>query len=102
LSRNKGLGEEAMGEAGVAVLGAAATALSTVSLVPQVWRSLRTRSARDIALGWLAAAIAGSLLWIGYGLLAPTAAVVWANALTLVQFLLILGVKLATERRGAA
>jgi MtN3 and saliva related transmembrane protein len=88
-----------MGEA-VAVLGAAATALSTVSLAPQVWRSLRTRSARDIAWGWLTAAIAASLLWIGYGLLAPAAAVAWANALTLVQFLAILGVKLATEKRA--
>ena len=90
-----------MSEAAVTILGVAATALSTASLLPQVWRTLRTRSARDISFGWLAAAIAGTLLWMGYGLLAGAAAVVWANILTLAQFLAIMWVKIATGRRGA-
>lgn len=83
-------------------LGMAGTALSTASLLPQVWRSWRTRQARDISMGWLAAALAGTAVWTAYGILAGAPAVVWANVLTAVQFLAILGVKLSTERRPAA
>ncbi len=91
-----------MTEALVWYLGMAGTALSTASLLPQVWRSWRTRQARDISMGWLAAALAGTAVWTAYGILAGAPAVVWANVLTAAQFLVILGVKLGAERRPAA
>lgn len=78
----------------VTVLGVIATALSTISLLPQLLRTWRTRSAADISASWLIIALASMLLWICYGSLVSAYAIVWANALTFVQAGLILAIKL--------
>jgi MtN3 and saliva related transmembrane protein len=78
----------------VAACGTIASILSTLSLVPQVVRTWRTQSARDISAVWLIVALISMLLWIGYGLMIGALAVVWANALTAVQAGYILRVKL--------
>ena len=80
-------------------LGVAATVLSTLSLLPQVYRTWRTRSARDFSVFWLLAALAGTAIWTAYGLMVGAPALVWANVLTAAQFAFILAVKLRTERR---
>jgi MtN3 and saliva related transmembrane protein len=82
----------------IATLGAVASVLSTVSLLPQVVRTWRTRSARDISAVWLIVALISMVLWIGYGAMIHAHAVVWANALTALQAALILGVKLMQPR----
>lgn len=86
----------------IAFLGAAATVLSTLSLLPQVWRTWRTRKAADISAGWLVVALVGAAVWTAYGLMAGAPAVVWANVLTSAQFAFILAVKIGTERHPAA
>ncbi len=78
----------------VTALGVIATALSTISLLPQVIRTWRTRSAEDISASWLIIALASMVLWICYGSLVSAYAIVWANALTFVQAGLILAIKL--------
>ena len=78
----------------VAVLGVVASALSTLSLLPQVVRTWRTRSAQDLSLTWLVVALVSMALWICYGSLVSAYAIVWANALTFVQASLILAIKL--------
>ncbi len=75
-------------------LGIAASLLSVVSLLPQVIRTWRTRSAGDISAGWLITALVAMTLWIVYGGLVEAWAVVWANVLTSLQAGLILAVKL--------
>jgi MtN3 and saliva related transmembrane protein len=81
------------------LLGSAAVALSTLSLLPQVIRTVRTRSAGDISALWLVVALISMAMWIGYGGLLDVPAIVLANALTFVQASLILFVKLRSERR---
>src|SRR5712692_3645583 len=83
----------------VTTLGMIGTALSTLSLVPQVVRTWRTRSAADISAAWLVVALLSMVVWILYGSLAAAPAIVWANALTFVQAGFILAVKLQTGRR---
>lgn len=78
----------------VTALGVVASALSTLSLLPQVIRTWRTRSAEDLSLTWLLVALASMVLWICYGSLVNAYAIVWANALTFVQAGLILAIKL--------
>ena len=78
----------------ITALGVTASALSTLSLLPQVLRTWRTRSAHDISATWLIVALASMLLWICYGSLVNAYAIVWANALTFVQAGLILAIKL--------
>ena len=48
-------------------LGTAASVLSTVSLMPQVTRTWRPRSAGDISATWLVVALIAMVLWISYG-----------------------------------
>jgi len=84
-------------ELAVTVLGVAATGLSMLSLVPQASRTWRTRSARDISLGWLVIALASMVLWIAYGALVGAAAIVWANVLTFLLAGFILAIKLRTD-----
>ena len=56
-----------MEEFWIGVLGTAGTIVSTASLMPQVVRTWRTRSASDISAAWLMAALASMLIWIVYG-----------------------------------
>src|SRR6185503_4339593 len=51
----------------VAAIGGTATVLAVVSLLPQVVRTLRTRSANDLSLTWLVIAMVSMILWIAYG-----------------------------------
>jgi MtN3 and saliva related transmembrane protein len=84
----------------VTSLGMIGTALSTLSLVPQVVKTWRTRSAADISAAWLVVALMSMLVWISYGSLVEAPAIVWANALTFVQAGYILVVKLQTGRKA--
>ncbi len=91
-----------MHEVLVTILGTTASALATVSLLPQVVRTWRTRSAGDISAAWLVVALASMALWIAYGALIGAGAVMWANALTALQAGFILAIKLAERRSVAA
>jgi MtN3 and saliva related transmembrane protein len=82
----------------IAVLGTAASVLSTVSLLPQVLRTWRTRSAGDISALWLTIALASMMLWRGYGALIGASAFVRANALTALQAGFILATKLMAPK----
>lgn len=83
----------------ITVLGMTASILSTVSLLPQVMRTWRSRSAGDISALWLVVALASMMLWISYGALLGAQAVVWANVLTAVQAGFILAIKLTEGRK---
>jgi len=83
----------------VTTLGMIGTALSTLSLLPQVVHTWRTRSAEDLSATWLVVALMSMVVWICYGALVSAPAIVWANALTFVQAGYILMVKLQTARK---
>jgi MtN3 and saliva related transmembrane protein len=74
-----------MNETGIFFFGLAGTALSVTSLLPQVVRTCRTRSARDISLAWLVLALVSMVVWIVYGSATGAPAIVWANVLTMVR-----------------
>jgi len=81
----------------VEIIGLVAGCLTTAAFLPQVMRTLRTGSARDFSALMLILFVAGVGLWLAYGLMAGLAAVVTANAATLLLTLPILWIKL---RRG--
>lgn len=76
------------------VVGYGAALLTTGSFVPQVWHTLRTRDVAGISLGMYSVFVAGSVLWLSYGLLLGAWPVVIANGVTLVLTLAILAMKL--------
>lgn len=91
-----------MEELWIGILGTTGTILSTVSLMPQVIRTWRTRSANDISAAWLVAALASMVVWIGYGSLINAPALVLVNVLCFIQCAYILFIKLHSERGSIA
>lgn len=76
------------------IIGLTAAALTTLSLLPQVWRSYKTRDTRGISLGMYVAYTVGIALWLVYGLLIHDLVVTLANAVTLFLAAVILMLKL--------
>jgi MtN3 and saliva related transmembrane protein len=94
--------EGLMQELWIGILGTVGTILSTVSLMPQVVRTWRTRSANDISAAWLVAAMASMMVWVGYGSLINAPALVLVNILCFFQCAYILFIKLHSERVSVA
>jgi len=74
-------------------LGTVAGILTTAAFVPQVVKTWRSRSARDISGVMFVAFSIGVALWIVYGVMVRSAPVVIANSVTLVLALAVLGMK---------
>lgn len=79
------------------MIGLAAGLLTTVAYVPQVAKTWRSGSARDISLPTLVMLVAGVALWLVSGVLRGSPSLVAANAVTLLLAGSILAMKL---RRG--
>jgi len=86
----------------IGTLGTVGTILSTISLMPQVVRTWRTRSASDISAGWLVFAMVAMVVWIGYGSLMHAPAVIVVNVLCFFQCASIFVIKLRSERLALA
>ncbi len=84
----------------VTLLGLSAGGLTTVSFLPQVVKTWRSKSARDISYGMFTLFSTGVLLWLLYGIALAAPPIIIANAITLVLALTILGLKFHYQRRG--
>lgn len=76
------------------LLGFIAGFCTTLSLVPQVIKVIRTRQTRDIALGMYVLMVIGVFFWLLYGLSTKAISVIIANSITLVLSLIVLVYKL--------
>ncbi|MGA8009903.1 MAG: SemiSWEET transporter [Thiomonas sp.] len=72
------------------LIGYDAAFLTTVSSVPQVWLTLRSRDVSGISLGMYGLFTAGIALWLIYGVIERSWPLVGANAVTLVLALTVL------------
>jgi MtN3 and saliva related transmembrane protein len=75
-------------------IGMAAGALTTIAFLPQARRVLITRSTKDISLGMYIMFTTGVILWLIYGLLIGSVALIAANAVTGILAVTILVLKL--------
>jgi MtN3 and saliva related transmembrane protein len=75
-------------------LGLVAGTLTTAAFFPQVIKTWRSRSAKDISLGMFSLFSAGVFLWMLYGIHIGAMPVIVSNAVTLVFALTILLFKL--------
>jgi MtN3 and saliva related transmembrane protein len=80
----------------VAFMGIVAGALTTFSLLPQLFKVFRRRSAKDLSRTWLVTSGVGFALWTGYGyyLTPPSLPLMVFSALSLVFALALLTLKL--------
>jgi MtN3 and saliva related transmembrane protein len=83
----------------VEALGAVAGLLTTVSFVPQVVKTLRTRHTADISLAMWVMFSVGVVLWTVYGALIGSWPIIAANLPTLAMALVILRTKLGNLGR---
>ncbi|QGM96470.1 SemiSWEET transporter [Methylocystis parvus] len=66
-----------------ALVGYVAAVSTTVAFVPQVARTWRTRSTGDISLNMYLLLVAGTALWLAYGLMTQAAPVIASNVVNI-------------------
>lgn len=76
------------------LIGTIAAALTTVSFVPQAWRTLKTRHTHDISLVMYLLFSLGVVMWLIYGILIKSLPIIIANSVTLFLVVPILVMKL--------
>jgi MtN3 and saliva related transmembrane protein len=83
------------------ILGLTATAFTTSSFVPQVWRTWKTRDVSGISLPTYLIITIGLALWLAYGLLKDDLPLIVANAIMVVLTGTISVMKLSYGRSPA-
>ena len=84
----------------VEMIGFCAAFCTTVAFVPQLWRVVRLRSARDISLPTFLLFSVGVFLWLLYGIYTGSTPVIVSNGATLVLSVSILALKVRYDRRA--
>lgn len=82
------------------LIGTLAACLTTVSFLPQVWLSFKTRDVSGVSLGMYTLFTAGIACWLAYGWLLRAWPIVVANVITLSLSLAIVLMKLLYGRKG--
>jgi len=79
----------------IQIIGFLAAATSTISLIPQIYKSYKTRSAKDISILMLINFFITSILWVVYGVAIASLAVIGCNVIMMLFsiWLLLLSVK---------
>ena len=68
---------------GIEIMGIIAGGLTTTSLVPQVIKTYKSRSAADLSLKMFSLFSLGVLLWLIYGIINKDLPIILANVVTL-------------------
>lgn len=82
----------------IQLLGMLAGVLTTVAFLPQVIKTWKSRSAKDLSLGMFSIFCLGVLLWLIYGLLVEDLPIILANSITLILAMTLLVFKLSFKR----
>lgn len=77
----------------IILIGYMAGTLTTVSFLPQVIRSWKTKSTHDISFAMLALFGLGMLLWAIYGFWIESLPIILANAITFGLIIVLLAMK---------
>lgn len=78
----------------ITILGLFAGALTTIAFLPQLIKTWKSKSAKDVSLGTLAIFSLGVFLWLIYGIYLQALPIILANFLTLIFNLIILRLKI--------
>jgi MtN3 and saliva related transmembrane protein len=78
----------------VELIGYIAGMITTASFAPQVMKTIKTKSTRDISFGMYTVLCIGIALWFAYGILIESLPIVLANGVTLALAITILAFKL--------
>lgn len=84
------------------VVGYVAGTLTTIALVPQAWRTFRTRDVSGISLRMYSTFTVGVAIWLAYGILLREVPMILANSISLVLAIAVLAMKLRFGREDRA
>lgn len=65
------------------LLGLLAGMFTTAAFLPQVIKTWRSKSAKDLSLGMFSMLVAGLILWLIYGILNQDIPIIFTNGVTL-------------------
>jgi MtN3 and saliva related transmembrane protein len=83
----------------IQLLGLGAGALTTISFLPQVIKTWKSRSAKDLSLSTFLLFWLGVLLWLVYRVIEKDTPVLVANLLTLILATILLFFKMYFRKR---
>ncbi|MDN5201803.1 SemiSWEET transporter [Fulvivirgaceae bacterium BMA10] len=72
------------------IIGFVAATCTTIAFVPQVVKTYRSKSAKDVSLGMFSLFTTGVLLWLIYGILTYDKPIIIANIVTLVLVIMMI------------
>lgn len=79
-------------------IGLMAATCTTIAFMPQVVKTWKARTARDLSLGMFLVFALGITLWLIYGLMIGDIPIIAANSITLMLVFLLLYFKLTFDR----
>jgi len=75
-------------------IGLIAASLTTSAYIPQVYKTWKEKSTKDISLSMYAVLLSGVLLWLVYGIYLKSVPIVLSNIITAILLLFMLFLKL--------
>ncbi|MBD2625340.1 MULTISPECIES: SemiSWEET transporter [Nostocaceae] len=78
----------------ITLLGFAAGLLTTIAFLPQMFKTWKTKSAKDVSFVMLITFMSGLFLWLIYGIILGALPIILANGITLFLNFIILWLKL--------
>jgi MtN3 and saliva related transmembrane protein len=78
----------------IKIMGYVAAVATTVAFLPQAFQTIKTKDTKSISLGMYVVFTFGVLMWLLYGVFNKDLPIIFANAITLILALVILGCKL--------
>ncbi|MEN9497368.1 MAG: hypothetical protein RL750_267 [Bacteroidota bacterium] len=79
---------------GVDILGYVAGLLTAFTFLPQVIKTWKTKSAKDVALAMFVIAFTNQILWLAFGILRDDPVIIITNALMLCMTGIMISLKL--------
>jgi len=80
--------------AAIEILGLVAGTITSITFLPQVIKIWQTKSAKDLSIMMLLLLMLGVVLWLIYGLVVMSAAIIYTNSMVLAMSLIMLFFKL--------
>jgi MtN3 and saliva related transmembrane protein len=78
----------------IKILGLTAGAVTTLTFLPQVIKTWKEKSAKDISLFMFLIAFVNEIMWLAYGFLKDDIVIILTNAVMLVMSGIMIGLKL--------
>lgn len=78
----------------VTYIGLMAAILTTISFLPQVIKTIKTKETKDLSLGMYITFTLGIALWLTYGIIISDLPIILANSVTIILAGIILTLKI--------